>query len=101
MKIKPDANIQGIKIEMRPVFIHADRIWKKYGQPLTVTAGMDGEHSAVSLHYYGYAVDLRTRDFNKTQKAKCADELRVALGTAYDVVVEKNHIHVEYQAILL
>ena len=101
MKIKDGVNIQGIKIEMRPVLVYADRIWKKYGQKLVITSGIDSEHSAGSLHYYGYALDLRTRDFKAAEKKKCADELRLALGDGFDVVVEKTHIHVEYQAILL
>jgi len=46
MKIKKGVNIQGIKIEMRPVLVHADKVWKNHGRELAITSGMEGEHSA-------------------------------------------------------
>lgn len=96
IKIKEGASIVGLKIEMRPALIEADKIWNAYGQPLTITCGLDGEHSAGSLHYYGYAVDLRIRDFTEIQKQTAWANLKSKLGVAYDVVLHKTHIHVEY-----
>lgn len=96
MKIKPGANIQGIDYKLRPVLIHADEIWKKHDQELVITAGMDGEHSAGSLHYYGLALDLRTSYF-KPEVAKAVHaELVAKLGKNFDAVLEKSHCHVEW-----
>ena len=105
MKIKPGANIQGLNLKMRPVLMAADAIWRNHGQELVVTAGLDGEHSAGSLHYYGMAVDLRTRYFRPPNREEgyipdevedIANEMRHVLGAAYDVIVHASHIHVEY-----
>lgn len=96
MKIKKGVNIQGLDIRMRPVLTQAAYIWNLQGQELVVTAGLDGEHSANSLHYYGLAVDLRTRDFTKAEKEEVTAELKKVLGCNYDVVFHLSHIHVEY-----
>lgn len=96
MKIKVGANIQGIDFKLRPALIYADDIWKKYGQELVVTAGLDGAHSAGSLHYYGLAIDFRISYFlPEIAKIVCA-ELALKLGRNFDVRLEKDHIHVEY-----
>jgi len=94
MKIKRGATIAGLDIRVRPVLIAADELWREYGKELAVTSGLDGTHSAGSLHYYGLAVDLRTRYFN--QPGKIADELQQRLGSEYDVIYHRNHIHAEY-----
>lgn len=100
MKIKEGVIIQGLDFAMRPVLVEASRIWREYGQELVVTAALDGEHSAGSLHYYGLALDLRSRDFDEFDDEVVGQDLRVALGPDYDVIVHKSHIHVEYQAAL-
>lgn len=96
MKIKDGANIQGLDICMRPALIKADRIWKNLGQELVVTAGLDGSHSAGSLHYYGRALDFRTRYFSDATKRIAADQLRDGLGDDFDVIEHATHIHVEF-----
>lgn len=96
MKIKEGAVLAGIHLHMRPVLIAADLIWKKYGQELVVTAGLDGTHSAGSLHYYGLALDFRTRYFDDITCEKVFQELDEVLGKNFDVVKHSSHIHVEY-----
>lgn len=96
MKIKEGANIQGLDIRMRPVLIVADRLWNLSGQELVITCGLNGNHSASSLHYYGRAVDLRTRYFDDNVKKKIIKDMTRILGYSYDVVSHKSHIHVEY-----
>lgn len=96
MKIKEGANIQGLHIRMRPVLKAADKIWDDLGEELVITAGLDGEHSAGSLHYYGRAVDMRTRYFDEYDKEEAANLLRRDLGEDYDVIEHTTHIHVEF-----
>ena len=63
----------------------------------TVTSVEDGRHgSAASLHYRGLAFDVRTRDWSRQDTDIFKQELTRHLGTAYDVVDEGDHIHVEY-----
>jgi len=96
MKIKKTANIQGLDIRIRPALISADRIWKEYGQELVIVSGLDSTHSAGSLHYYGLAVDFRTRYFTKIKHRFIARDLKNSLPGNFDVILEKDHIHVEY-----
>lgn len=95
MKIKQGASLQGLDIKMRPALIAADEIWAQLGQGLVITAGLDGSHSAGSLHYYGLAVDMRTRYFVDGGKL-AARKLREALPPVFDVVEHDSHLHVEY-----
>ena len=96
MKIKDGVNIQGIDIRMRPTLIAAEKIWKKYGQELVVTGGLDGTHSAGSFHYYGLALDFRTRYFEERTARYVAESLQKELGNDFDVISHKIHIHVEF-----
>ena len=99
MKIKQGVIMAGIKLPMRKALKSANTIWQALGQELVVTAALDGEHSAGSLHYYGYAIDFRTRYFTDDEKYSAAVQLRKELGKGYDVVVHKTHMHVEYDAV--
>jgi len=96
MKIKEDAVLAGLDMKMRKALIAADEIWTAGDQELVVTAGLDGEHSAGSLHYYGLALDFRTRYFTPEVKQAVAKRLREVLGRDYDVIEHSTHIHVEY-----
>lgn len=101
MKIKNGSSLSGISLVMRRALVEADKIWRKYGQELVVTSGTDGEHSAGSLHYYGYAVDLRIRYFEPDIAKKACHELMSVLHPdGYLVYLEPDHIHVEYRRIL-
>jgi hypothetical protein len=108
MRIKDGAIIAGLDIVMRPVLINADAIWKAAGYPhgVTITSGLDGTHSAGSLHYYGRAVDLRIWKIDdngnqvfpeRRELIAMVDELRRRIGADYDVVPHRHsHVHVEY-----
>ncbi len=99
MKIKKGANIQGLDIHMRPALIAAGNLWREFGQELVITSGLDGEHSARSLHYYGLAVDMRINYFTKSVQETIANELQYRLGEDFDVVLHRTHIHVEYDPV--
>ncbi len=66
------------------------------GRGAIITSGRDGKHSANSLHYSGNALDLRTRDLRDDQKQRYRKVLADELGPDFDVVLEKSHIHLEY-----
>jgi len=98
MKIKPGAVLMGLHPKMRMVLSVAEEVWQEHGQELVVTAGLDGEHAAGSAHYYGCAVDLRTRYFDKNAVGSVIAKLKKRLPmTYYYVVDEGDHIHVHYR----
>ena len=70
---------------------------------IVVTSVNDGRHMKGSRHYSGNAFDLRTWTTNTSGIQMDVDEkhtLAVAIinkiGIDYDVVVEKDHLHIEY-----
>lgn len=71
MQIKSGVVMSGLRLCMRPVLIFADEIWRKHDQELVITSALDGVHSAGSFHYYGFAVDFRTRYFSDVEKKCC------------------------------
>ena len=97
MIFKDGVEINGVKPEIALCLIVVDNIYRNFGFELVVTAVTDGTHSAGSLHYVGYAIDTRTRDFSAIQKATIADTIRVSLTSEFDVVEESDHFHIEFQ----
>jgi hypothetical protein len=72
-------------------------IYNSLGVPFVVTSGRDGQHMSGSLHYSGNAMDLRRHDLDaKGVTGQAVNMLRSQLGGDYDVVLESDHIHVEY-----
>lgn len=96
--IPKNSNVNPALLSPQIVFalMVADSIYRKYGQELVVTSLNDSKHSFKSLHYDGHAADLRTHYFTGADRIRVSDELRDALHDDYDVVLEKDHIHLEY-----
>lgn len=96
MKLKDGVCTTRIQPELLIGLFVADGIWKSLGVELVVTSINDSRHSHTSLHYAGCAADLRIWDINANYAAKLLFE---ALGSShdYDVVVEDDHIHFEWQ----
>ena len=93
---------EGVKINgTRPEIVFAlnvcDAVYSKYGEELVITSLNDGKHSITSLHYAGCAADLRTHYFDIDEVKIVASDIRSRLGLDYDVIVEKDHIHLEFQ----
>ena len=59
---------------------------------MVITSTYEGSHSEGSLHYANLAVDIRK---NKA-KVLSYKEIKQALGKDYDVILEGDHIHIEY-----
>lgn len=95
MKTKDGVKLAGLEFIMREVLIEADKIWTEHGQELVVTSTTESVHSATSLHYYGLAVDFRTKYFDDLVKQKVYKALLKKLGDKYIVVLEPTHIHVQ------
>ncbi len=96
MKLKSGVRLLGIKPELLIAIQVANDIWSKYGQELVITSGVEGAHKVGSKHYSGYGVDLRSRYFSENTKTKVVQELKDSLGSEFDVISHKTHIHIEY-----
>jgi len=69
--------------------------WPGKDKP-TITSATDGKHSKRSLHYKNKALDVRTRPLDKSDQELYKYKLSWWLGKHYDVVLEKDHIHIEF-----
>lgn len=61
-----------------------------------ITSIKDGVHMKDSLHYSGKAFDFRFWNIPDIMRSRFVQELKVRLGQDYDVVLEVDHIHVEF-----
>lgn len=94
--LKSSARITGVRPETLFAMRVAEGVFedRKLGL-MTVTSCTDGKHSAGSKHYTGGAFDIRTRDIPQDQWQIVAGDIRERLGSEFDVVVEKDHLHIE------
>lgn len=97
LELKKGVRIDGVRPEIVIGMMVAAAIWKDLGHRLVITSVKDGEHSETSLHNSGNAFDCRTKYFTQEETEVAAERLRRQLGPDFDVIIEKTHIHVEYQ----
>ena len=69
---------------------------KLIGVDCWITSANDRVHSAGSLHYSGLAMDFRTRDIPAELRKSFSEKVKSALGSEFDVVLESDHLHVEF-----
>ena len=95
MNVKDGVILYGLHPKMQIANCIATRIWFEFNQTLVITEGVIIR--ATGFHPLGRACDYRTRYFDDAQeKRDVAVELQNALGNDYDVVLESDHIHCEY-----
>lgn len=92
----------GVKMErLQPQIILgllvASFVYKEFGYDTVITSLSDGIHGLSSLHYSGAAVDLRTRTVATKDISSIVNYIRSALGSDFDVILESDHLHIEYQ----
>jgi D-alanyl-D-alanine dipeptidase len=91
----PEVTLNGATVEIFQVITAAAQVWRQHGvECLTVTSVFDGKHKTGSKHDTGQAIDLRTTSL--PDEDAMAEQLRLALGPDYDVILELDHLHVEY-----
>ena len=93
MLLKPGVDIWRLERPIRRALSIIDSVYQDVGEELVITSTYEGGHSPGSLHYAGLAVDCR---LPRTGAVKLCRDLQETLGKDFDVVLEKTHIHVEY-----
>ena len=98
IKIKLGVVFKRITPEMIRVMEALTKIWEVnlLSEP-TITSAADGKHMDTSLHFKDQALDIRINDIPTGQHAEILKNLKDALGLDYDVVLEKDHFHIEFQ----
>lgn len=90
-----DGRLLGIKPEAVAALIVVNSVYQANGQRFRYTCGPEGGHMAGSLHYVGFAFDCGLPVAAKIQDVVAG--LKDDLGEDFDVVLESDHIHVEFQ----
>lgn len=95
--IKKGANVSTLNWQ---IIAAAGYIWGVFhhlGHNLVITSGTDSTHGPHSLHYSNNAIDIRTRDLPPELQSAIFVELKSALDNlGFDIVLEKDHIHLEF-----
>lgn len=73
-------------------FLHLKYFFKK----LVITSTTEGKHRKNSLHYKGLAFDVRISDKTKEETNRFLNLLKFHFDRTLDIVLEKDHIHIEY-----
>ena len=102
--LKDEVHINGA--HMYPEIVRIVNVARETAPPLErgtvwVTSANDGRHKKGSLHYKNRAYDIRIKNIVGILEFPLvartwAERMQVALGDDYDVVLEEDHIHVEY-----
>lgn len=93
MLIKAGVDISRLKREIRKALPVVDSVYASFDEEMVVTSTYEGNHGAGSLHYADEAFDTR-KSLAFYQRIKM--EIKKRLGNDYDVVIEQDHIHIEY-----
>ncbi len=93
MRIKHDVDLHPLQPQMVLAMIVAESVYAKSQSEVMITSGKEGPHMVKSLHFTGMALDIRLPNMAVNQVAA---NLAAALGPQYDVVLEGDHIHIEY-----
>jgi len=101
MRIKPGADCRGLADAITTKLFIVEQCHRyvagEYGLPLVITCGTDNHADRPgSLHPAGLAIDIRTRHLTFEQVEQLAADLCRYLDADYDVVIETDHLHLEY-----
>jgi len=93
MLIKTGVDISRLNREIRRALPKIEKIYNVGKKELVITSTYEGNHSAGSLHYANDAIDIRRWPVDNN----ILDELlHDALGKDFDIVHERDHIHIEH-----
>lgn len=97
IQVKDGVLLHGLSEEIWQAAQKADEVYKRFGADgIVITSGRDGTHMRGSKHYVGQALDVRTWTVPEDKHGLLVASLKDGLGPDYDVVLEKTHIHMEY-----
>jgi len=96
MIIKNGVNVVGLQKEIIIALPTIDNVVSSEVSYLVITSALEGQHGKGSLHPLGYAIDIRLPYKDESLNVKIVNALKIRLGKDYDVVLETNHIHIEF-----
>ena len=97
--VKPGVVFTQLRKEIYSILPILDSVFEEEGLNCVITSAEDGKHMRWSKHDEGLALDLRVFHMTKDQRHLVVDSLRNLLNRPrhmYDIVLEKDHIHIEH-----
>lgn len=95
--IKDGVKLTGLKPQMLVALNIAEWAFMKRSYDTILTSANDGKHMENSKHYKGFAIDLRIKHIlDKEELKKIYEDIKQACNKSFDVILEKTHIHIEY-----
>jgi conjugal transfer mating pair stabilization protein TraG len=96
MILKAGVKIANLKPQLIIAVIVSNGVYNAHGKELVITSCDDSKHGTGTKHGTGNAFDLRINYFSVNESVIVANEIRAKLTPDFDVVHEKDHIHIEY-----
>lgn len=93
---KPEVQIRIWNTVLTDVILQASLWSLRSGVNVEVNSIDDGQHGVNSLHGSSLAVDLDTDGDKPADLENLYQHLRRAMSSAYDVIHEGDHVHVEW-----
>ena len=98
MRIKDNSvEFQNLSPQLLLGLIIVDQVMQKHGQEAVITSLNDAYHGKTSLHYNGDGVDLRSKSFSHPDIILSECKNALGFNQDYDIILEHNHFHLEYQ----
>lgn len=97
IELRPGIDLRLLTPQMSIAALIICNVYDRFGFDCVLVYGRDGMHSQQSLHYHGNALDVRTRMIDDAKvRQDLANEIARCLGPQYDVILESDHLHVEF-----
>jgi hypothetical protein len=94
MLLKLGVDISRLEFHCRKSLVDVGFVYFNVANEETIiTSTYEGNHSPGSLHYQNRAFDVR---LPKTKVNEVTTELKKHLSKDFDIVLERDHIHIEY-----
>ena len=95
LSFKKGVEIRGVQPEMAAVWPVIASVYGEFGRHCVITSVVDGEHKSI-VHPIGFATDFRISNVPTGWHEKLADRIREVLTDEFDVVLEVDHLHIEF-----
>lgn len=96
MKIKSGVDIKGIQPEIVVGLIVSNDVYRSATAEFRLTSALEGVHMVGSKHGIGQAIDIGIRDLSSDKVLNMFAALKLNLGEQFNVVLESDHIHIEF-----
>jgi len=97
--IKSGVDLSNLQPQMAIAYTIACFVYQKHNVPCVITSAFDDVHKVNTLHQRDgicRALDLRTNNLQPLDIPLVYSDLKNCLGDQFDVVLDKDHVHIEF-----